>query len=267
MWLKSGFYGVGVGMFASFAVTRTIDDDSSSKILIVVDVFAGICAFLELFQMRSNFFYYIREIWNYLDILLIGATITISVLFWSEGNADALNFFVSLASVLYFTKLLLVLRIVDAMRTLIRMILEVIKDMIAFMIVIIVCMVAFSIGFFQWRRAIRDDSIDEGSFGGDLMEMFILIFTGGNPDDYSGIAIPFYVLVTVLQCLILLNLIIAIMGDTFSRIKKNSNMTDSKERINMLLEVAEEARHVSKFMKNHRQPCEKAYFERKNSFD
>jgi len=108
------------------------------------------------------------------------------------------------------------------------------------MVVIIVYIVASSIIFYQWRRASFDDSDDSGYFGLDLMEMFYLVFTGGDSTLYYGVAIPFYILVVVFQCLILLNLIISIIGDTYGRVKEEFDIIDLREKINMLLEVGDE---------------------------
>ena len=220
-----------------------------------MDILTGVLLGMECLQAISEKSHYLQDIWNWLDILLISNVITISALFWGQGNASALSFFVSTASILFYTKILLSLRVIDQMRNLIRMIIEVIKDMISFLIIITVYIVAFSIIFFQDRRAVNDKSIDFDNFAGDLMEMFYLIFTGGTTTDYHGVMIPFYVFVTVLQCLILLNLIISIMNNTFDKLKQNSELMELKERINMLLEIAEEANIIVDSAKKLRDRC------------
>ena len=44
----------------------------------------------------------------------------------------------------------------------------------------------------------------------------------------------------VFQCLVLLNLIISIIGETYGQVKENFDIIDLKERIDMLLELNEE---------------------------
>ena len=156
-----------------------------------------------------------------------------------------MSFFVSIGVVLYFSITLIAFSAIDQLRNLIRMIIEVLKGMRAFLIIIITYLIAFAVVFYQSRRAMSDDSpedsVDEGSFANDLMEMFYLIFTGGDSTNYSGVMIPFYLLVVVFQCLVLLNLIISIIGETYGQVKEDFDIIDLKERINMLLEIAEEA--------------------------
>ena len=241
MYIKCGFHGVTLGVFTAFAVTRSFDDNTPSNILIALDVLTGVIVAMECLQVASEGLDHFKDLWNWLDILLVSSVVTMSALFWTQASVDGLSFFVSIASILFYTKILLTLRVLDQMRNLIKMIIEVIKDIASFLIVITVYIIAFSVIFFQDRRAIGDDSIDFDNFAGDLLEMFYLVFTGGTTTDYSGVMIPFYLLVTVFFCLILLNLIISIMGNTFSRVNENYDLIELKERINMLLEVAGEA--------------------------
>ena len=51
--------------------------------------------------------------------------------------------------------------------------------------------------------------------------MYTLIYGDLNSKDYYGVAMPFFVLVSFLQALVLLNLIIAVMGDTYDRVREN----------------------------------------------
>ena len=117
------------------------------------------------------------------------------------------------------------------------------------MVVIIAYLVAFLIIFYQTRRALQDDSVDEGCFSKNLMEMLYLVFTGGSYSDYPSVAIPFYIIATVLLCLILLNLIISIMGDTFGRIKDEYEFIEMREKLKMLLELADEEIFLKKARK------------------
>ena len=197
MYIKCGYNGVILGVFTAFAVTRSFDDNTPSNILIALDVFTGVSLGLESFQMIAGRLDYLKDLGNWLDILLFSSVVTMSALFWTQASVDGLSFFVSIASILFYTKFLLSLRVIDQMRNLIRMIIEVINDIGSFLVVITVYIIAFSVIFFQDRRAIGDDSIDIDNFAGDLLEMFYLVFTGGTTTDYSGVMFPFYILVTV----------------------------------------------------------------------
>jgi WD40 repeat protein/signal transduction histidine kinase len=280
IWMKNILYFIPVGLFISFSLTKTLAEDASSILLILLDVFMGVLFIFELLQFTSDPHGYFKDPWNFIDMLLIILTVIISSLFWTHSNVDALSFFVSFASILFMTKALLACRVVDQLRNLIRLIIEVIKDMTSFLVVIASYTVAFAIAFFQKRRADEinasnsadidtdgnppDYTIDNGSFGNDLMEMFYLIFTGGTPSYYQGVAIPFYVIVTILQCLILINLIISIMGNTFSKLNDNFELINLREKINMLLELADESHIIMKKLKLITKKKTNSYLENPN---
>ena len=247
LWLYSAFYGFGIGLFTLFAMIRTLHNSAAKQILIPINAIVGIIAIFEGLEAASDLAAYMKDLSNYTDIALIGLDIAMSFLIWTDANPDVQSFFVSSVAVLFFTKFLLVLRVLDRLRSLIRMMIEVIKDMSSFLIVIIVYTFAFAVIFFQSRRAYNDDSQDSGNFGNDLMEMYNLIYNGGTPDLYYGVSIPFFILVTFLQALVLLNLIISIMGETYARVKENSAIFDLKEKIKMLVEIADIAGVIRRF--------------------
>ena len=49
---------------------------------------------------------------------------------------------------------------------------------------------------------------------------------------------PFFILVSFLQALVLLNLIIAVMGDTYERVCENRQSVDAKERLSLIYEYS-----------------------------
>ena len=81
-----------------------------------------------------------------------------------------------------------------------------------------VYIIAFSVVFYQARSSALDNEVN---FGAALLEVYMLFLGDWDSDSYDSVTMPFFIIVTVALTLIMLNMIIAIMGDTFSRVQEN----------------------------------------------
>ena len=52
--VKCIFSGSGLDLFIAFAVTSMIDNDTAFKLLIALDVYAGVVSLMECLQIISN---------------------------------------------------------------------------------------------------------------------------------------------------------------------------------------------------------------------
>jgi len=197
--------------------------------------------FFECLQAVVDFFDHIADPWNYIDLSLVIVQTIMAALYWSEQPEDAIAFFTSFSLVLVFTKVLIAMRVFDQLRYLIRMILEILRNMISFMVVIIAYIISFTLVMYQSRNG--GGSADGGdfdsppSFGATLLEMYTLIYGAWDNGAYVGTTMPFFILVTFFQALVLLNLIIAIMGDTYGKVMDNLPTVDARERLSLIAEV------------------------------
>jgi len=143
--------------------------------------------------------------------------------------------------VLYF-KLFYFLRIFSATAYLVRMIIEIMLDMKFFVGVLILATAAFGNAFYILGR---NSSDEDGNLAGDnYIDAFLFSYKiglgdfstdGFNTKDEEMLWI-FFLLNSMIILIILLNLLIAIMGDTFDRVQETQENSMFKELASMILE-------------------------------
>ena len=122
------------------------------------------------------------------------------------------TYILALLSLASWFRTLSYLRIFQRTRVLIRLIVEVLIDMVPFLIVLLIALTGFTITY----RALQDDQ-SEG-----MMEAFKhnyrLMFGDFQPDNYSSAGWVLFVISSTLMTLVMLNMLIAIMSDTYARV-------------------------------------------------
>ena len=114
------------------------------------------------------------------------------------------------------------------------MLLEILRDSISFLAVSSIHILAFSTIFYRGYLA---NLVSQQSFGQYLPEAYTLYLGDWDTDRCSAIALPFFVLVTLLLTLIMLNMLIAIMGDTFDRRRDNIEVVNGREELAITMNV------------------------------
>lgn len=124
---------------------------------------------------------------------------------------------------------------------LIRMIIEIMQDMKRFVLVFLLSIAGFMNAF---DLIARNQDKDNEILGGKLSDSLIYTWAGGLGDfsfdgfnyDYEVMIYILWVIFTVMTTLILLNLLIAIMGDTFDRVQETYAANTSKELCTLMVE-------------------------------
>jgi hypothetical protein len=142
--------------------------------------------------------------------------------------SHGLNFSTSFVSLLPQVKKFLIM----FLAALIRMIIEIIADMKYFLGVLIIAIIALANGLFIAAR-----NHGEERFTGNFIMTIIYSYRMGIGDfdtaDFEGnsetLIYIFFMLTTVFIMIILLNLLIAIMGDTFDRVQETAENSMLRE--------------------------------------
>lgn len=111
----------------------------------------------------------------------------------------------------------------------IRVILVILSDMKGFIIIITMIILGFSLIFYEFER-------DEGNYQSYLLSTYGLLYGNYDTDNLDLSATLVLVFILFLLSVVLLNLLIAIMGDSYDKVQERRILTDSKERIEMILE-------------------------------
>ena len=250
LWAVFALYALQAVIYSGFAATR-YSPDTALILAIPALILAVIALILEALQATAEdgMREYIKDPRNIIELTNIFSQI-ISVIFFfieinTEGEAETSmvtieTVFISISIIFLFTKFLLVLRVIDSLRHLIRMIMEIIKDITAFLFVIFIYTLAFTIIMYQASLAAiaEDEAAEADSFPVYLLRMFTLAIGSYDTSDFSGVYLAFFLFAVFLQPVILLNMLIAIMNDTYQRVQENSNAYECVEKLAMMEELS-----------------------------
>ena len=206
---------------------------------------------LEIIQSRRIGLSYFTDFWNLIDLaaLLISAFYMVGSLsgFLYEQNQQIVG---SVAALLLWIKMFYWMRLFRAFAAFIRMITEILKDIQVFMVMLLLCLAAFTsvIMILQINRNeehCKDEEcapIYDAYIGFPFFDAFIHAYLTGlgdfNKDNYSErnavVTWVMFLIATVLVQLVFMNLLIAIMGESFSKIMAMMEQSTQKELCSMM---------------------------------
>ena len=111
----------------------------------------------------------------------------------------------------------------------IRAIIEIIRDMWGFILILAVIIIGFSLIFFEFDR--------EPGYPEQLLQAYNMLFSNFETEDLNLSQILLFLTIAFLLSVILLNLLIAIMGDTFDKVQEKRVLIDSRERLELVIEA------------------------------
>jgi len=198
---------------------------------ITILVFGSLFFIVELIQLfKYGIKRYYTSLWNTIDLLfcitLLGTMIA-RIAGLEEGLTRAWLYTVIL--ILGYVKWIIHFRIFGATRKLIRIVIEIIKDMVSFIAILIFIIFALSLILLEFDR--------ETEFKDHLLTGYGFIYGDYQTEEVSSSEIAIMVFVAFLVSVVLLNLLIAIMGDSYSKVDEKSTLIDSLERLDMIIEV------------------------------
>jgi hypothetical protein len=214
----------------TYSVTNDRDDLWVLLILLVYNVFFFLHELPIIWLLR---FRYIADIGHVLDIVKI--TMTFIYLFSKlTGNVvdsdEDEQFIAALAILFNWLRLMGFLRAFSSLRFYIRIILEITRRSIPFLFIFILFVIAVA----YCLMALRDSDEFE-----EYWQLSYRLAYGDFEEEYPGHKErTIFLVATILMPLIMLNLLIAIMGDIFSTIIDNAVVADTQERLWWLVENA-----------------------------
>lgn len=193
-------------------------------VLFIVHVFLFL---YEVIQITTDFYDYWLDVWNILDQLR-GISFTLfCFLEWAGHDNKNVLLIVIIFS---WTRGISYFRMFDGTRYMVRLLSEVIKDMKVFFIILFYSTLAFS--FIFYLRNPDDLSFSEfltisyrldlGDFDASFTEAFDWVI---------------FFLATVINPLIMLNLLISIMGDTYGKVQETNDIANFQELTEMVIEI------------------------------
>ena len=213
---------------------------SVATIVFCVIILFSACymAWIEYQQIKFHGLDYVRSFWNLIDLVSLLLNIVTMVCDLAGVRPEDVATLAAVAVVFMWLKVFYFLRIFNATASLVRMIIEIAHDMKYFFVVLMLAVVAFANAFyiltvnqpsvdalvpysfvFSYRMGLGD--FDTDSFGETKDEILLWVLWFVN---------------TLLINIMLLNLLIAIMGDTFERVLETMENSMLKEITQMMQE-------------------------------
>ena len=175
---------------------------------------------------------YFQDFWNVLDQLSFFANSTTLILHSLETSVQSQKTAAAISIFILYIKFFYWLRLFDSTAAFIRMLREIVLDIEPFLVFLLVCIAMFSNTFLIFDQSRRlqgryDERIIEEVFGIPWIDAFVRSYLVGlgefGMDNYSSgeggaLVWIFFLLATFITQLLFMNLLIAIMGDTFDRV-------------------------------------------------
>ena len=190
---------------------------------------------------------YLKDFWNILDQLSFFANTTTLLLHSIDASIPSQKTAAAISIFLLYIKFFYWLRLFDSTAAFIRMLKEIIEDIVPFLTFLIVCVSMFANTFLIFDQSRRlqgrlDERIVDEVFGIPFLDAFVRSYLVGlgefGMDNYAGeggaLIWTFFLLATFITQLLFMNLLIAIMGDTFDRVQEMKVQAAAKEKISMI---------------------------------
>jgi WD40 repeat protein len=200
---------------------------NQSKVFLMALFVVHVLLFLyEVTQIATGFFGYWLDLWNILDQLR-GFSFTIyAITIWRGEDNMTLLLAVMIFS---WTRGISYFRMFNGTRYMVRLLSEVIKDMREFFVVLFYSTLAFTFVLLL-RKPDHTFSeylgisyrLDLGDFDADYATLFDWVI---------------FFLATMINPLIMLNLLISIMGDTYAKVQESNDIANYQELTEMIIEI------------------------------
>lgn len=185
-------------------------------------------------SQSAGIHYWLFTKWNIIEVvsfLLVGLVAPI-LHFVNQGQDVAWHsWLIGATGVLLWWKLLYYLQLFEKTSPLVIMVFDVLKDMMAFLMISIFLLIGFAFGFIVlFQREEGDIGQDFSSLYRACLTLFAYLlgaFELEQFDDtrYPQVAFGLFVAYELVMTIVLLNLLIAIMGDSYDRIKERESTT------------------------------------------
>ncbi|CDW80324.1 wd-40 repeat protein [Stylonychia lemnae] len=216
-------------MAALFAFIQTYHQISLYFLIAFGIYFMG----FEILQIFLNKMSYLGDFWNLFDffrVLLLIFFIYNAFKYEDWNKSSTMLQLFGTLNFLSWVRALSFLRLFQKTRIFIRLLVEVIYDMIPFLIVLIGAVLGISLSY----EVINDISMLEA-----LKHNYRLTFGDFETDNYTAANWTLFIIGSVLIPLIMLNMLVAIMSDTYARVMSDILPSDFLELNQMILEQEE----------------------------
>jgi len=181
-----------------------------------------------VFEERNQFFVnpilYMLDIWNFMDFVVIVSNVAANVLriAYREDILEG-KVFLCLTAIFGYFNILYFLRAFESTGPLVSMIMKIANDMKVLITIVMIVLVGFSQAF--WVISSVDRDLPFGTIENSLLNSYVFMLGGFDPSAFEGsplnrFAIALSCLYMLIVWILLLNLLIALMGDSYGAVRE-----------------------------------------------
>ena len=166
---------------------------------------------------------------NYID--LARGLVLIIVFIQVVGNYNWFTHIFTLLTLLSWIRGLTLFRLFATTRYMVNLLVEVLKDMLGFIVILLYSTFAFAM---MYMGMVED--ISDRDFSYELTMSYRVNLGDFDLDGYDWVSWIFFFLATMTNNIVMLNLLISIMGDTYDRVQEGIEIADGLELTSMIVE-------------------------------
>jgi hypothetical protein len=195
--------------------------------LLVVLAVGLILSSYDLLQMIRGFNLFWRDVWNYFDLSRLICLVIYTIAYYYERDLqDPILVALTLIS---FLRGLSFFRLFNETRYIIQLLMHVIIDMKSFAILLTYTTLGFSLVLMVQS--------DDNDFFEQLKNAFMVNLGDFNTANYDSVSWMIFIVMAVLNLIILLNMLISIIGESFGKVREQSEVADFLQIAAMVLET------------------------------
>lgn len=200
--------------------------------LILPLVISLILTSYEVYQAVSAPLYYLEDPWNYLDITRATMMILYAIITWSGAGVDTNTTILMLLQFTSWLRGITYFRLYSPTRYMINLLTEVVMDMVSFLILLFYSTFAFS-----FISLILDPPGERGTLPSYVASSYLLNLGEFDTEGLSLTKSIIFFIVSIINPVVMMNLLISVIGDTYDRVQENLEVADYIELAGMILEV------------------------------
>ena len=204
-----------------------ITNYKNQQFLVAPFVVSKILMLYETYQLILGPYTYLTDMWNLVDFARASLFLAYSILVWTDGGSY--NEMLAIIVFLTWSRGITYFRVFSGTRYYINLLFEVIKSMSSFFIIFFYSIVGFGLVFFVLG--------DSSTYFDYLTSTYTLNFGNMDTNNYNKLEWLFFLLVTIFNPIIMLNLLISIMSETYDRVKSNFDTADLIELCHLIKEA------------------------------
>lgn len=229
-WVMS-IYGLIYALYLILLIIY-ISVQLNSIILIFLVFISSLMFIYEIMQMIGMKFSYLLDVINLVDVVRAISFYVHVVLFFSEVNEYAMKSSLVVLVIVSLIRGITYFSLFSITRYMTYLIKEVLKDMLSFLILLGYSIIAVTAVF----TAIDSDQ-ERGGFDFYLDMSYKQSLGDFDTDDYSTGEKILFLFSSIINMIIMLNLLISILGDTFDRVQSGLTEADRFSIAQMVLEI------------------------------